>query len=115
VGLAERLSHRPGELSGGEQQRVAIARALIMKPKLLLADEPSGNLDWFTGQEIADLLIRLQLEEDLALVIATHNQRLAEKMSRKLEIIGGKIVDDEQEGYETGSKVQTDETEKESI
>lgn len=91
VGLKKRLVHRAGELSGGEQQRVAIARALIMSPKLILADEPTGNLDWLTGQEIADLLARLNREEHVAMVIATHNQRLAEKMSRQKEMIGGRF------------------------
>jgi lipoprotein-releasing system ATP-binding protein len=91
VGLEKRLTHRAGELSGGEQQRVAIARALIMNPKLMLADEPTGNLDWQTGQEIADLLFRLNTEEHVAMVIATHNQRLAEKMSRQKEMIGGRF------------------------
>jgi lipoprotein-releasing system ATP-binding protein len=89
VGLDGRLTHRAGELSGGEQQRVAIARALIMKPKLILADEPTGSLDWHTGQEIADLLLRLNREERVAMVIATHNQKLAGKMSRHKEMIGG--------------------------
>jgi lipoprotein-releasing system ATP-binding protein len=91
VGLARRLKHRAGELSGGEQQRVAIARALIMKPKLILADEPTGNLDWMTAGEIVDLLIRLNKEEGLAMVIATHNRDLALKMSRQMEIVSGKI------------------------
>jgi len=91
VGLERRLTHRAGELSGGEQQRVAIARALIMRPKLILADEPTGNLDWLTGQEIADLLLRLSREEGVAIVIATHNHRLAEKMSRQMEMVGGRI------------------------
>ena len=91
VGLENRMNHRIGELSGGEQQRVAIARALIMRPKLLLADEPTGNLDRITGEGIMDLLLRLNREEGLALVIATHNQRLAENMSRQLEIVDGRI------------------------
>lgn len=91
VGLEMRLTHRAGELSGGEQQRVAIARALIMKPRLILADEPTGNLDWATGEEIAELLFRLNREAGVAMVIATHNQKLAEKMSKKMELIDGRI------------------------
>ena len=91
VGLEKRLAHRAGELSGGEQQRVAIARALIMNPKLILADEPTGNLDWLTGQEIADLLSRLSKDEHVAMVIATHNKSLAEKMSKQKEMIGGRF------------------------
>jgi lipoprotein-releasing system ATP-binding protein len=91
VGLGKRLTHRAGELSGGEQQRVAIARSLTMKPKLVLADEPTGNLDWVTGKEIADLMLRLNREEGVAMVIATHNSRLAERMSRHMEIVNGKI------------------------
>lgn len=91
VGLEKRLTHRAGELSGGEQQRVAIARALIMNPKLILGDEPTGNLDWATGEEIAELLFRLNREAGVAMVIATHNQRLAEKMSKKMELIDGRI------------------------
>ena len=91
VGLEKRMTHRAGELSGGEQQRVAIARALIMSPKLILGDEPTGNLDWLTGQEIADLLLQLNQDRGVAMVIATHNQKLAEKMSRKVELIDGRI------------------------
>ena len=92
VGLKDRLSHRAGELSGGEQQRVAIARALVMRPRLILGDEPTGNLDWATGEEIADLFFRLNHEAGIAMVIATHNQRLAEKMSRTMELIDGQIL-----------------------
>jgi lipoprotein-releasing system ATP-binding protein len=91
VGLGERLNHRVGELSGGEQQRVAIARALLMKPKLLLADEPTGNLDRVTGEEIMDLLLHMREERGLSMVIATHNQRLAERMSTVMEIVDGRI------------------------
>jgi lipoprotein-releasing system ATP-binding protein len=91
VGLEKRMLHRAGELSGGEQQRVAIARALIMKPNLILADEPTGNLDWVTGGEVAELLVRLNQDEGLAMVIATHNQNVASKMSKKMEIISGQI------------------------
>jgi len=91
VGLERRLTHRTGELSGGEQQRVAIARALIMRPKLLLADEPTGNLDAKTGEGVGDLLLEFNRKDGLAMVIATHNRRLAEKMSRKMEIVDGRI------------------------
>jgi len=91
VGLEKRLRHRVGELSGGEQQRVAIARALIMRPQLLLADEPTGNLDRITGEGIADLLVQLNREEGLAIVVVTHNQRLAERMSQRMEMVDGRI------------------------
>jgi lipoprotein-releasing system ATP-binding protein len=91
VGLEKRLRHRVGELSGGEQQRVAIARALIMQPKLLLADEPTGNLDHTTGEGILDLLLQLNKLEGLAMVIATHNRQLAKKLSRQMELVDGRI------------------------
>jgi lipoprotein-releasing system ATP-binding protein len=91
VGLEKRLTHRIGELSGGEQQRVAVARALIMKPRLLLADEPTGNLDRITGEGIINLLLSINREEGLSIVVATHNQRLAEKMSQVTEIVDGRI------------------------
>ncbi len=92
VGLGHRMRHRIGELSGGEQQRVAIARALIMRPKLLLADEPTGNLDRITGEEIADLLLWLNREERLAMVIATHNEALARRLAVRMEIVDGRIL-----------------------
>jgi lipoprotein-releasing system ATP-binding protein len=91
VGLKTRLTHRVGELSGGEQQRVAIARALVMSPKLLLADEPTGNLDMTTGDGIVDLLVNLNRSEGLTMVIVTHNQRLAQRMSRQIELVDGTI------------------------
>lgn len=91
VGLIKRVDHRAGELSGGEQQRVAIARALVMRPKLILGDEPTGNLDWVTGREIAELLLEFSKTEGIAMVIATHNRKLAEQMSRKMELIDGEI------------------------
>jgi lipoprotein-releasing system ATP-binding protein len=91
VGLENRLKHRVGELSGGEQQRVAIARALIMGPKLLLADEPTGNLDKATGDEITKLLLSLNKDRGLALIIATHNLELAHKMSKQLQLVDGRF------------------------
>jgi lipoprotein-releasing system ATP-binding protein len=89
VGLKERLAHRPGQLSGGEQQRVAVARALTQSPRLLLADEPTGNLDPATGEEVQQLLLELNQEHGSALVVATHNDRLAAAMGRILRLAGG--------------------------
>jgi lipoprotein-releasing system ATP-binding protein len=87
VGLKDRLHHRPGKLSGGEQQRVAVARAVILKPKLVLADEPTGSLDLKIGEEVQELLFRLNTEHDIALVVATHNLDFAEKNARRMELI----------------------------
>lgn len=86
VGLKHRLTHRPTELSGGEQQRVAIARALVTKPGLILADEPTGNLDLKTGEEIRDLLLQLQKEEKVSLILVTHSLELASRMNRVVEL-----------------------------
>ncbi len=91
VGLKERMSHRPGKLSGGEQQRVAVARAVILKPKLVLADEPTGSLDQRIGEEVQDLLFRLNEEHKIALVVATHNREFADKIGRRAELRAGEI------------------------
>ncbi len=91
VGLGARLTHRPGELSGGEQQRVAVARAVMRRPRLLLADEPTGNLDPATGERVHDLLLELNEESGSTLVVATHNARLAAAMERTLRLVGGRI------------------------
>jgi len=90
VGLQERLAHKPGELSGGEQQRVAVARALVLEPKVLLADEPTGNLDTRTGDSVFDLLLEINRIKGVTLVVVTHNLKLAEKLSRQIQLIDGK-------------------------
>ena len=92
LGLHDRMTHKPGELSGGEQQRVAVARALIMEPELLLADEPTGNLDTETGARIGDLLIKLNRTRGITLVVVTHNAILAKQMSRSIGLQDGKII-----------------------
>lgn len=92
VGLKERLSHKPGELSGGEQQRVAVARALVLGPKVLLADEPTGNLDTKTGESVFDLLQELNQIKGVTLIIVTHNLILAEKMTRQIQLADGKTL-----------------------
>lgn len=93
VGLGHRLAHRPGELSGGEQQRVALARALANRPRLLLADEPTGNLDPETSAQMFEMLMGLVRETGLAALIATHNPELAGRMDRRLRLEAGRIVE----------------------
>ena len=90
VGLADRVRHRPGELSGGEQQRVAVARALINRPRLILADEPTGNLDPKTSEVIFDLFLRLAAERHLAFLVATHNPELARRADRVYRLVEGR-------------------------
>lgn len=92
VGLKDRLKHRPNELSGGQKQRVAIARALINSPEIIIADEPTGNLDSKTGKEIIDLLIQLYKEENKTLIIVTHDQEIAKKAKRKVFIKDGQVI-----------------------
>ena len=91
VGLGERLEHRPYELSGGEQQRVAIARALVNEPELILADEPTGNLDSHTGEETIELLCALRAERRTTLIIATHDSKLAARAPRVIELVDGQV------------------------
>ena len=91
MGLSERISHRPAELSGGEQQRVAIARGLANRPRLILADEPTGNLDEKTGNEVMDVLLSLSKEEGISALIATHNNELADRMDRTVTLKEGII------------------------
>jgi lipoprotein-releasing system ATP-binding protein len=93
VGLKARVEHQPGELSGGEQQRVALARALACSPPLLLADEPTGNLDQRTGEEVYELIRRMQAEERLTAIIVTHNERLAETCNRVLHLENGRLIE----------------------
>ena len=95
VGLAARVTHYPRQLSGGEQQRVALARAFSGEPKMLMADEPTGNLDVATGGEIADLMFRLNQERGTTLLLVTHDVDLASRCSRRLSLASGKLVGDE--------------------
>jgi lipoprotein-releasing system ATP-binding protein len=91
LGVHQRRHHRPGELSGGEQQRVAVARALIMKPDVILADEPTGNLDTQTGEELFGLLLRLNEKHGITFVIVTHNESLSRQCHRVIEMVDGRI------------------------
>lgn len=91
VGLDHRMTHKSGELSGGEQQRVAVARALIMNPEIILADEPTGNLDTETGKKIEDILIHLNSRKNITLIIVTHNKSLADRMDRQIGLRDGNV------------------------
>jgi lipoprotein-releasing system ATP-binding protein len=91
VGLSDRRSHRPAELSGGERQRAALARALINGPELLLADEPTGNLDRTTAEQVGQLLVEMQKTEPMILIVVTHSERLAELMHKRRELDGGEL------------------------
>lgn len=93
VGLGQRFEHRPGELSGGEQQRVAIARAVVMKPKVILADEPTGNLDMETGANVLDMFMMLNSEYGISAVLVTHNLEIANRLNRRIRLSDGKIVE----------------------
>jgi putative ABC transport system ATP-binding protein len=98
VGLGHRLTHYPGQLSGGEQQRVAIARAFIARPKLLLADEPTGNLDGATGRLVIDCLFEHQARHGTTLLLITHDPNIAERCERQVGLVDGRIVEDRRTG-----------------
>ena len=98
VGLKDRALHRPGELSGGEQQRVALARALVLEPKLLLADEPTGNLDSKTSAQMHELFFTMNRQRGTTMVIVTHNMALAESMPRVITLRDGRVESDVRNG-----------------
>jgi lipoprotein-releasing system ATP-binding protein len=91
LGVLERKDHRPGELSGGEQQRVAVARALILNPKVVLADEPTGNLDTATGEDLFNLLLKLNQDKGITFVLVTHNESLSKRCHRTLKMVDGRL------------------------
>ena len=91
LGLGGRLQHKPGELSGGEQQRVAVARALMLNPRVILADEPTGNLDSKTGEEVHTLLVDINRQQGITIVVVTHNPALAGRMTRRVRLVDGKL------------------------
>jgi len=108
VGLSERLNHKPNELSGGQQQRVCIARALINKPKVILADEPTGNLDSKSGAKIIELLHDLNKDLNVTVIVVTHDDRIASKADRIIHILDGKIKDDVSNGKKKAVRKYTD-------
>lgn len=95
LGLGHRISHKPGELSGGEQQRVAVARAMIMEPNIILADEPTGNLDSETGKKVEETLLDLNKTRKITLVVVTHNESLAARMQRSVRLRDGKLINEQ--------------------
>ncbi len=95
VGLGDRMDHKPNELSGGQQQRVAVARALVNNPAIVLADEPTGNLDSVSGQEVMDLLLKLHSEKQTTIVVVTHDKGIASQAQRIIHLFDGKVVDEE--------------------
>lgn len=107
MGLSERKRHRPGELSGGEQQRVAVARALILDPKIVLADEPTGNLDTTTGEELFNIFINLNKEKRITFVIVTHNESLSNRCHRVLKLVDGRIAEANEGNYTEGKLTLT--------
>jgi len=92
VGLSARVTHRPGELSGGEQQRVAIARSMVLRPEVIFADEPTGNLDQKTGSSIIDLFVKLNQEYKVSIIVVTHNSYVSSYFNKKINLLDGKIV-----------------------
>ena len=92
VGLSDRVTHRPGELSGGEQQRVAIARSIVLKPRVIFADEPTGNLDRKTGSSIIDLFVKLNQEYKVSIIVVTHNSYVSSYFDKKINLLDGRIV-----------------------
>mgnify|MGYP000459214173 FL=1 len=107
VGLAHRLNHYPRQLSGGEQQRVAIARAFSAQPKVLFADEPTGNLDQHTGQQIIDLLFELNREHQTTLILVTHDESLAQRCQRRLKMENGAIIEEQKPQQDQPQKSKT--------
>lgn len=104
VGLKERMTHYPGQLSGGEQQRVAVARALAPNPKILIADEPTGNLDTQTGRQIADLIFKKQIERNMTFVLVTHDNELAERCGRQVQVASGEVFSDKKKSVKAAAE-----------